>query len=119
MNVSEVKQEILDLLILNGRAPQTIKSEERVVYLYDALNIVNKEFSKIDQPQLNENQKIVLDWLKENKMDNLFLTTARLHRGFLSGGVSSQVKSACGALDLQQQAQVLQVFASWVEQEEE
>lgn len=58
--MSEIKQEILDLLILNGRKPQTIKSGERVVYLYDALNIVNKEFSKIEQPQLNENQQGML-----------------------------------------------------------
>lgn len=63
--MSEIKQEILDLLILNGRKPQTIKSGERVVYLYDALNIVNKEFSKIEQPQLSENQQIVLEWLKK------------------------------------------------------
>ena len=59
MNVNEIKQGILDLLILNGRKPQTIKSGERVVYLYDALNIVNKEFSKIEQPQLNENQQYI------------------------------------------------------------
>ncbi len=57
--MNEIKQGILDLLILNGRKPQTIKSGERVVYLYDALNIVNKEFSKIEQPQLNENQQYI------------------------------------------------------------
>lgn len=63
--------------------------------------------------ELNDNQKIVLEWLKENKMDNLFLTTARLHRGSLCGGVTTRVKSACGALDSQQQAQVLKAFAEW------
>ncbi|MFB8557824.1 hypothetical protein ACFC6J_06680 [Enterococcus casseliflavus] len=64
--MNEIKQEILDLLILNGRKPQSIKSEERVVYLYDALNIVNKEFSKIEQPQLNENQQIVVNDVKQD-----------------------------------------------------
>lgn len=72
-----------------------------------------------EQPTLSDNQQIVLKWLKENKMDNLFLTTARLHRGFLSGGVTSQVKSACGVLDLQQQAQVLQEFGKWALEQEE
>lgn len=65
------------------------------------------------EAELNDNQKIVLEWLKENKMDNLFLTTARLHRGSLSGGVTTRVKSACGVLDSQQQAQVLKAFAEW------
>jgi len=67
MNVSELKKEILDLLILNGRKPQTIKNGERVVYLYDALNIVNKEFSKIKQPKLNENQKALVTWMQDNE----------------------------------------------------
>ncbi|EOW1885819.1 hypothetical protein ACNZ61_003028 [Enterococcus hirae] len=65
--MSELKKEILDLLILNGRKPQTIKGGERVVYLYDALNIVNKEFSKIEQPQLNENQKALVTWMQDNE----------------------------------------------------
>lgn len=84
-----------------------------------ANSIIQVIKSQPKQPTLNENQQIVLEWLKENKMDNLFLTTARLHRGFLSGGVTSQVKSACGVLDLQQQAQVLQEFGKWVEEQEE
>lgn len=87
--------------------------EEGNMTASDVLEIV-KSF---EQPKLNPNQQVVLEWLKENKMDNLFLTTARLHRGFLSGGVSSQVKSACGALDLQQQAQVLQVFSQWAQEQ--
>lgn len=62
--MNEIKQEILDLLILNGRKPQSIKSGERVVYLYDALNIVNKEFSKTEQSQLNENQQSIEDYVE-------------------------------------------------------
>ena len=63
--MSEIKQEILDLLVLNGRKPQTIKNGERVVYLYDALNIVNKEFSKTEHPQLNENQQASINEAKK------------------------------------------------------
>lgn len=118
MNVSEIKQEILDLLILNGRKPQTIKSGERVVYLYDALNIVNKEFSKTEQPQLNENQQIVLEWLK-----NLY--GCHYYQPFVAVSLfrhsfwTEKIEENYNQLDRKQQAQVLEVFSRWEQEQEE
>lgn len=126
--MSEIKQEILNLLILNGRKPQSIKSGERVVYLYDALNIVNKEFSKTDQPQLNENQQIVLKWLKEKLYDSDFKSV--MHRfyfnlihadayDFYDANGSDWIK-AYEKLSNDEFAQVIEVFSRWaLEQEEE
>lgn len=116
--MSEIKQEILDLLILNGRKPQSIKSGERVVYLYDALNIVNKEFSKTEQPQLNDNQQIVFDWLRNKYTGDAdpFGTAACL----FSQTPRSEVIVATLKLTRDEQAQVLKIFANWaLEQEEE
>lgn len=122
--MSEIKQEILDLLILNGRKPQTIKSGERVVYLYDALNIVNKEFSKTEQPQLNPNQQIVLEWLKEQvSIGNdlqyvLWEFTDNVYEEPAEYSVSEQTK-AWLELTEQEQFQVLAAFAEWGSKEEE
>lgn len=115
--MNEIKQEILDLLILNGRKPQSIKSEERVVYLYDALNIVNKEFSKTEQPQLNENQQVVLDWLKNRYTGNAdpFGVAACL----FSQTPRSEVIVATLKLTRDEQAQVLKIFANWTLEQEE
>ena len=121
--MSEIKQEILDLLILNGRKPQSIKSGERVVYLYDALNIVNKEFSKTDQPQLKENQLIVLKWLKDKytitdiEPIELFW---RLHVNTKNKFRTLLAYRAYKSLTRKAQLEVLSAFAQWaLEQEAE
>lgn len=115
--MSEIKQEILDLLILNGRKPQSIKSGERVVYLYDALNIVNKEFYKTEQPQLNENQQQVLGWLKEYYKENRPFTTAF---GAIRNVTSKRWAFIKQNLTEDQQEYVLEAFSRWaLEQEEE
>ena len=119
--MSEIKQEILDLLILNGRKPQTIKSGERVVYLYDALNIVSKEFSKTEQPQLNENQQTILDELKINtdyqkfnKFQAVFwlLTTIIQYPDTL-------LAKAYKELTQDELEQIFQAFSQWALEQEE
>ncbi|MEQ7106317.1 hypothetical protein ABQD87_07940 [Enterococcus gallinarum] len=119
--MNEIKQEILDLLILNGRKPQSIKSGERVVYLYDALNIVNKEFSKTDQPQLNGNQQIVLDWLKEYMLDDSdFYNTIYASKQLYSYGVPyGEESKAFTKLNNRELAQVLEVFSRWAQEQGE
>lgn len=123
--MSGIKQEILDLLILNGRKPQTIKSGERVVYLYDALNIVNKEFSKADQPQLNDNQQIVLEWLKKEYFQGygpaIIRTIHLLQReNSIDISGSKPITQAYRSLNTAGEALVVKKFADWaLEQEEE
>lgn len=125
MKLSGIKQEILDLLILNGRKPQTIKSGERVVYLYDALNIVNKEFSKADQPQLNDNQQIVLEWLKKEYFQGygpaIIRTIHLLQReNSIDISGSKPITQAYRSLNTAGEALVVKKFADWaLEQEEE
>ncbi|HCQ8746751.1 TPA: hypothetical protein OTY93_001311 [Enterococcus faecalis] len=74
------------------------------------------------QPQLNENQQIVLDWLKEScKLNGLREVIEII--GFLSttGGKMKykQVAYAYGDLNDDEFKQVLQAFSQWaIEQEE-
>ncbi len=122
MNVNEIKQEILDLLILNGRKPQTIKNGERVVYLYDALNIVNKEFSKTEQSQLNDNQQIVLEWLKLNydcdgdheAMWNIFMMYYYHTRDSFTDRLSQAIEN----LTNDEQIEILREYSQWALEQE-
>ncbi|MEW4404574.1 hypothetical protein AB1I62_12755 [Enterococcus sp. AN402] len=73
------------------------------------------------QPQFNENQQIVLDWLKEScKLHGLREVIEIM--GFLSttGGKMKykQVAYAYGDLNDDELKQVLQAFVDWIEQEE-
>ncbi|TKM83416.1 hypothetical protein DVW54_05750 [Enterococcus faecalis] len=76
----------------------------------------------IKQPQLNENQQIVLDWLKESCKLNGLREVIEI-MGFLSttGGKMKykQVAYAYGDLNDDELKQVLQAFSRWaIEQEE-
>lgn len=117
--MSEIKQEILDLLILNGRKPQSIKSGDRVVYLYDALNIVNKEFSKTEQPQLNENQQIVLDHLKVEFPSAKPMQVIFWMMNNAAWGKLDDIRKPIMHLTDKQQAQVLVAFGQWAQKQEE
>ncbi|EPM8140041.1 hypothetical protein ACFJV6_02210 [Enterococcus faecalis] len=76
----------------------------------------------IKQPQLNPNQQIVLDWLKESCKLHGLRTVIEI-MGFLSttGGKMKykQVAYAYGDLNDDELKQVLQAFSRWaIEQEE-
>lgn len=82
----------------------------------------NKRASKSNQPELNENQQIVLDWLKEScKLHGLREVIEIM--GFLSttGGKMKykQVAYAYGDLNDDELAQVLQAFGQWALEQEE
>jgi hypothetical protein len=74
------------------------------------------------QPQLNENQQIVLDWLKESCKLNGLREVIEI-MGFLSttGGKMKykQVAYAYGDLNDDELAQVLQAFSQWALEQEE
>lgn len=76
----------------------------------------------IKQPQLNENQQIVLDWLKESCKLNGLREVIEI-MGFLSttGGKMKykQVAYAYGDLNDDELAQVLQAFSQWALEQEE
>ncbi|MGQ3503953.1 hypothetical protein ACT9SR_07375 [Enterococcus faecalis] len=60
------------------------------------------------QPKLNENQQIVLDWLKEDYSKNRWTSPF----GTIYGAIR-QHESQIRILPQDQQAQVLQAFSSW------
>lgn len=76
------------------------------------------------QAQLNENQQIVLDWLKREqiKRSTLDILIIRelaelIHHGYFS---EELVYKAFMEINRKQQAEVLQAFSQWsIEQEEE
>lgn len=77
----------------------------------------------IKQPQLNENQQIVLDWLKTNvEQDNASPMCAVFLLGEWQTRIGSKelrsVDISYCRLNSKQQAQVLQVFGEWSLEEE-
>lgn len=78
----------------------------------------------VDQPQLNENQQIVLEWLKEEQTKNpelsIFGTLSVLFDESDNRFMNLDVIDALNDLSNSQQAGVFQAFSKWaLEQEEE
>lgn len=74
------------------------------------------------QPQLNENQQIVLDWLKKHfykEDDNYPLVSVCRFVEEDTGDEFSDVGLAYGYLTMKQEAQVLLAFANWTMEQEE
>lgn len=79
------------------------------------------------QPQLNENQQVVLDWLKANvdqddasPMCSIFLLGSLWESRKFNIQEDIAIDNAYSELSYKQQAQVLEVFSRWaLEQEEE
>lgn len=78
----------------------------------------------VEQPQLNDNQQIVLEWLKEEQTKNpelsIFGTLSVLFDESENRFMSLDVIDALNDLSNSQQAGVFQAFSKWaLEQEEE
>lgn len=90
----------------------------------DVLDLDKCDVYQLDQPQLNENQQIVLDWLKEERTKNpeltIFGTLSVLFDESENRCMSLDVIDALIDLSNSQQAGVFQAFSKWaLEQEEE
>ena len=80
-----------------------------------------------DQPQLNENQQIVLDWLKKNYFDsyfkavisNLFFFIRHDDIDGFPNETSHKMVEAYGQLSNKEFAKVLELFSRWVQEQEE
>ena len=73
----------------------------------------------IKQPQLNDNQQIVLDAFKKEYQDGKLFPLALIHYS-MENGFSKKERNAYSDLTRLQEAEVLQVFSQWaLEQEEE
>lgn len=79
------------------------------------------------QPQVNENQQIVLDWLKKNYFDsyfkavisNLFFFIRHDDIDGFPNETSHKMVEAYGQLSNKEFAKVLEVFSRWVQEQEE
>lgn len=90
----------------------------------DVLDLDKCDVYQLDQPQLNENQQIVLDWLKEEQTKNpeltIFGTLAVLFDESENRFMNLDVIDALNDLSNSQQAGVFQAFSQWaLEQGEE
>lgn len=79
------------------------------------------------QPQLNENQQIVLEWLKKNYFDsyfkavisNLFFFIRHDDIDGFPNETSHKMVEAYGQLSNKEFAKVLEVFSRWAQEQEE
>ncbi|MUO33091.1 hypothetical protein [Enterococcus gallinarum] len=87
----------------------------------------NKAVEMLKQPQLNENQKIVLDWLKEEHfvsyvksvMSNLYFYINMTAIGDLENTRIQEMVNAYEKLSQGEFAQVIEVFSRWAQEQEE
>lgn len=71
-----------------------------------------------DQTQLNENQQIVLEWLKEEKV-NSNLTLFDCIYSFIYGNPEDLVTQIWTELNEKEEGQVLEAFGKWVQEQGE
>ncbi len=71
-----------------------------------------------DQPQLNENQQIVLEWLKEEKT-NSSLTAFDCIYSFIYGNPEDLVTQIWSELNEKEEGQVLEAFGKWAQEQGE
>nr|WP_213359897.1 hypothetical protein [Enterococcus gallinarum] len=78
-------------------------------------------FEEYAQPQLNENQQIVLEWLKEYMLDDSdFYNTVYASKQLYSYGVPyGEESEAFTKLNNRELAQVLELFSKWAQEQEE
>ncbi|EOT35976.1 hypothetical protein [Enterococcus durans] len=115
-NKDEIKASMVNYLIDTDQEPTEDFFESRNWGEYDI------EVYEYHQPQLNENQQIVLEWLKYplNDIPNRF---AKNYFAYVTclflGQAPDKVLKAYQELSLEQRRQVLAAFAQWGEQEEQ
>lgn len=117
-NEDEIKASMVSYLIDTDQEPTEDFFESRNWGEYDI------EVYEYQQPQLNENQQIVLEWLKEEQTKNpeltIFGTLSVLFDESENRFMSLDVIDALIDLSNSQQAGVFQAFSKWaLEQEEE
>lgn len=101
---------------------QLCGSDSRAQSYNEGLKAAIHILESCEQPQLNENQQIVLEWLKEYMLDDSdFYNTVYASKQLYSYGVPyGEESEAFTKLNNRELAQVLEVFSKWaLEQEEE
>ncbi|WP_368243256.1 MULTISPECIES: hypothetical protein [Enterococcus] len=114
--ISTRKEELARLLEWRGTNFPVVERQNDLRISFIELELEDLEELN-NQPQLNENQQQVLDWLKDYYKENRPFTTAF---GAIRNIASKRWMFIKQNLTENQQEQVLQTFIQWVlEQEEE
>ncbi|MFS0996084.1 hypothetical protein [Enterococcus gallinarum] len=117
-NEDEIKASMVNYLIDTDQEPTEDFFESRNWGEYDI------EVYEYHQPQLNENQQIVLDWLKEQYFTGygpaIIRTIHLLQReNTIDVSGSKPVIEAYRALDTAGEVMVVKLFADWAQEQEE
>lgn len=98
-------------------------SDSRAQSYNEGLKAAIHILESCDQPQLNENQQIVLDWLKErqlkfNERPSTTIYFLTIHYPYGLDDVA-KAKKAFSKLNKPEETQVLEVFFRWAQEQEE
>lgn len=104
----------MERVLLGNKPPR----EAEEIYLQNAIDFIERFIKQlIEESKLNENQQIVLNWLKEEmKKENMFPISCLWE--LQSWHAPKNVCSAYLSLDKDRQFQLLSAFIEWFEQEE-
>jgi len=111
-NEDKIKASMVNYLIDTNQEPTEDFFESRNWGEYDI------EVYEYHQPQLNENQQIVLDWLKEEKT-NSNLTAFDCIYSFIYGNPEDIVTQIWSELNEKEEGQVLEAFGKWAQEQGE
>lgn len=93
----------------------------------EGVNYAVANVEALEQPQLNPNQQIVLEWLKKNYFDSYFKAVISNLFFFIShddidgfpNETSHKMVEAYGQLSNKEFAKVLELFSKWAQEQEE
>ncbi|EMW5451952.1 hypothetical protein QA5_00542 [Enterococcus faecalis EnGen0083] len=104
--------------VLLGNKPR----EAEEIYLQNAIDFIERFIKQlIEESKLNENQQIVLDWLKENFNETEIKASCtgylwKLHQSYIDDE-ADEAGIAYEELSYKEEAEMVRVFAEWFEQE--
>lgn len=91
---------------------------DRYINRFELAQKIADKWIQCKTPQLNENQQIVLEWLKEEK-NNSNLTAFDCIYSFIYGNPEDLVTQNWSELNAKEEAQVLEAFGKWAQEQEE
>lgn len=112
-NEDEIKASMVNYLIDTDQEPTEDFFESRNWGEYDI------EVYEYHQPQLNENQEIVLEWLKLQAPTAKPMQVIFWMMNNAAWGKLDELRKPIMHLTDKQQAQVLEVFSRWAQEQEE
>lgn len=123
-----IKLEEMGTILMHIALQYTHPDFESMYSDWSTVHDIGEKLVKMsDQPQLNENQQIVLEWLKREHFDsyiksvlsNLYFYVNMTAIGDLENKEIQEMVNTYEKLSQEEFAQVLQVFSTWASEQEE